>query len=138
MPGIHHVACVTDDPEAVAEVLREVFGCGPDAPISADGPAASTLLGWPDGPGFDGFVTGSGGAGMVEVIPIPDELRDAVQPGVALLSFAVRDIDERVARCRSLGHTVTDPVRVRNETVDVSLARFTVGGVPFELAQFHD
>ena len=74
---------------------------------------------------------------MVEVIPLPDSLRGAVTPGVALLSFAVRDIDERVAQCRALGHTVTDPVRVTNETVDVSLARFVVGGVPFELAQFH-
>jgi hypothetical protein len=111
-----------------------VFGCGPGAPVRADGEAACALLGRPDSPGFDGFVTGSGGGGMIEVIPIPDSLRGSVRPGVALLSFAVRDIEERIALCRSLGHTVTDPVRVRNETVDVSLARFVVGGIPFELA----
>lgn len=137
MPGIHHVAAVTDDPEAVAQVLRQVFGCGSTSPVSADGSAASVLLGWPENHGFDGFVTGSGRGAMVEVIPIPGELRGAVTPGVALLSYAVRDIEERIALCRSMGIEVSEPVRVTNETIDVSLARFMVGGIPFELAQFH-
>ncbi|HTK65108.1 MAG TPA: hypothetical protein VL595_22155 [Pseudonocardia sp.] len=137
MPGIHHVACVTDEPEAVAEVLREVFGCGAGSPVSADGTAASALLGWPSNPGFEGFITGSGRGGQIEVIPIPPELGDAVTPGVALLSYAVRDIEERIALCRSMGIEVSAPVRVTNDTIDVSLARFVVGGIPFELAQFH-
>jgi len=50
----------------------------------------------------------------------------------------VRDIDERIALCRSMGIEVSDPVRVANDTIDVSLARFVVGGIPFELAQFHE
>lgn len=138
MAGVHHVAAVTDDPEAVARVLSEVFGCGATSPVSADGSAASALLGWPASSGFDGFVAGSGRAGgMIEVIPIPAELRDTVTPGVALLSYAVRDIEERIALCRSMGIEVSAPVRVTNHTIDVTLARFVVGGIPFELAQFH-
>jgi hypothetical protein len=129
---------MTDDPDAVAEVLREVFGCGSTSPVTADGDAASALLGWPESPGFDGFITGSGGRGTVEVIPIPAELRGTVSPGVALVSFAVRDIEERIALCRSMGIEVSAPVRVSNTTIDVSLARFVVGGIPFELAQFHE
>ena len=128
---------MTDDPEAVAQVLDKVFGLGSRNPVSADGPSASALLGWPASSGFDGFITDPGRGGMVEVIPIPDSLRDVVTPGVALLSFAVRDIEERIALCRSMGIAVSDPVRVSNETIDVTLARFVVGGVPFELAQFH-
>jgi hypothetical protein len=128
---------MTDDPDAVAQVLREVFGCESTSPVSADGSAASALLGWPESPGFDGFITGSGRGGMVEVIPIPAELWDTVAPGVALLSYAVRDIEERIALCLSMGIEVSSPVRVTNDTIDVSLARFVVGGIPFELAQFH-
>jgi hypothetical protein len=129
---------VTDDPGAVAAVLREVFGCDAVSPVSADGAAASALLGWPVNPGFEGFVTGFRNGGQLEVIPIPAELRDSVPSGVALLSYAVRDIDERIALCRSMGIEVSDPVRVANDTIDVSLARFVVGGIPFELAQFHE
>jgi catechol 2,3-dioxygenase-like lactoylglutathione lyase family enzyme len=135
--GIHHVAAVTDDPDAVAWVLREVLGCGSVSPVRADGAAASALLGWPDSPGVDGFITSPGRGGMIEVIPIPEQLRDTVSPGVALLSYAVRDIEDRIALCRSKGIEVSDPVRVTNETMDATLARFVVGGIPFELAQFH-
>jgi hypothetical protein len=121
----------------VAQVLDRVLGCAGNNPVAADGPSASALLGWPANSGFDGFITDPGRGGMVEVIPIPSELQGSVAPGIALLSFAVRDIGERIALLRSMGIEVSEPARVSNDTIDATLARFVVGGVPFEMAQFH-
>jgi catechol 2,3-dioxygenase-like lactoylglutathione lyase family enzyme len=132
----HHIACVTDEPEAVITFLTEVIGLELTGTLRAPGDATSAILGWPENDGADGWMLGKGSGGLVEVIRIPDGLRDEVAPQFALISFATPDLEDRVARCRERGITVNDPIRTKGEGLDLSGAVAHVGGLAFELLRF--
>lgn len=132
----HHIACVTDDPDAVIAFLTEVLGLELTGELRAPGDATSTILGWPENDGARGWMLGRGQGGLVEVIEIPDDLRGKVQPRFALISFATPDLEERVARCRERGIEVTDPIRTKGQGLDLSGSVATVGGLAFELLRF--
>jgi catechol 2,3-dioxygenase-like lactoylglutathione lyase family enzyme len=132
----HHIACVTDDPEAVIAFLTEVLGLELTGRLRAPGDATSTILGWPENDGAEGWMLGKGSGGLVEVIRIPDELRGRVEPRFALISFATPDLEARVEQCRERGIAVTDPIRTKGEGLDLSGSVATVGGLAFELLRF--
>ena len=132
----HHIACVTDDPEAVIAFLTEVLDLELTGELRAPGDATSAILGWPENDGARGWMLGRGHGGLVEVIAIPDELRGKVEPQFALISFATPDLEERVARCRERGIPVTDPIRTKGEGLDLSGSVATIGGLAFELLRF--
>ena len=92
----HHIACVTDDPDAVIGFLTDVIGLELTGRLHAPGDATSTILGWPENDGAQGWMLGQGPGGLVEVIEIPEALRDRVQPGFALASFSIPDLEDRV------------------------------------------
>lgn len=119
--AFHHALCVTDDQPAVAAALAMVLGVAPesgDYSWEAGSPALiSTLL-------------GADSAGTIEVAPLPDELRGRLNPGTTGISFAVDNLDERVAACRAAGLAVTVVPG------DLPFAVVTVGGVDFELVRF--
>lgn len=132
----HHIACVTDDPEAVIEFLTKVLGLELTGELRAPGDATSTILGWPENDGAQGWMLGRGQGGLVEVIRIPDELRGQVEPRFALISFATPDLEDRVQECRNRGIDVSEPIRTKGEGMDLSGAVATVGGLAFELLRF--
>jgi hypothetical protein len=123
-PGtLQHAVCFTDDVEAVTTRLRAVLGLPGDGggPLAWDGagPAPITAL------------LGPGSAGAIDVVPLPVQLRGRLTPGTMAVSFAVDDLDERVAACRAAGLAVAggaggDPAVPAHAVV-------TVAGLEFEL-----
>ena len=106
----HHALCVTDDEPAVAAALARVLG---------DRALVSALL----GPDSDA---------TVDVVALPAELNGRLVPGTTSISFAVDDLDERVAACRAMGLDVTVGVG----SGDLPYAVVTVAGLEFELVRF--
>jgi hypothetical protein len=104
----HHALCVTDDVPATAAALATIS----PAVISA--------------------ILGDDSAGMVELAPLPRELNGRLVPGTTSISFAVDDLDERVAACRAAGLDMsvgTEPAS------GLSYAVVTVAGLEFELVE---
>ncbi len=131
----HHVACVTDDRDAVVRFLTEVVGLEAHGELHAPPESCSAILGWPeDNPGADGTMLGEGPGGLVEVIEIPAALRDRVQPNISLASFATPDLEDRVEAARRSGAEVSDVIGTEELGLQGSVAR--VGGIAFELLRF--
>jgi|GEM_PF-2721495 len=122
-PGtIQYALCVTDDEPAVSDRLRAVLGL----PGARPGP-----LSWESGsPALIGTILGPASAGTIEVEPLPAELRGRLTPGTTAISFAVDDLDERVAACRAAGLDVTVPL---GGAAGLPYAVVTVAGLEFEL-----
>ena len=114
----HQALCVTDDERAVRSALRSVLGL----------PAGAGELSWePGSPALIGTLLGAASAGTIELEPLPAELNGRLVPGTTSISFAVDDLDERVAACRAAGLDVTVGIG------DLSFAVVTVAGLEFEL-----
>jgi hypothetical protein len=116
-----HAICVTDDEDGVAARLRTVLGL----------PAGAGTLAWDPGPGtLIATILGPESSGTIEVVRLPAELRGRLTPATTSISFAVDDLDTRVAACRAAGL----PVSVIPG--DVSFAVVTAAGLDFELVRF--
>ena len=127
VPRIHSAICVTDDEEGVAAALRGVLGLPPGAPS----------LSWEAGsPALIGTLLGAGSAGTIEVVPLPAELRGRLTPGTTAVSFAVDDLEGRVAACRAAGLDVTVAPHHPVGAGGVSYAVVAVAGLEFELVRF--
>jgi catechol 2,3-dioxygenase-like lactoylglutathione lyase family enzyme len=131
----HHVACFTDDPDAVHAYLTEVLGLPEQLRFRIPGDDLVATAGWPPSSGTDAVMYGTQPAGLVEVIAIPEELRGVVRPGPWLVSFAAPDLDVRVAAARAQGLGHSDPYTTVGE-VRLAASFTTVGGIPFELVRF--
>lgn len=103
----HQALCVTDDEAAVGAALALVLG---------DRALVSALL----GPDSDA---------TIELVPLPAELGDRLVPGTTSISFAVDDLNERVAACRAAGLDVIVGVGAG----DLPYAVVTLAGLEFEL-----
>jgi len=126
LPGtIQRALCVTDDVEAVTARLRFVLGL-------AEG-AAGPLSWEPGGPALIGTILGAGSSGTIDVEPLPAELGGRLVPGTTAISFAVDDLDERVAACRAAGLPVTE---VGAGPGGCGFAVVAAAGLEFELVQF--
>jgi hypothetical protein len=107
---VHQALCVTDDEDGVAAALAVVL---------ADEALIGTLL-------------GPGSTAAIELVPLPTELEGRLVPGTTSISFAVDDLEDRVAACRAAGLDVTVGVGAG----DLSYAVVTVAGLEFELVCF--
>jgi hypothetical protein len=126
---LQYAICVTDDEAAVGAALGAVLGL----------PAATAAgaLSWEAGsPAPIGTILGPGSAGTIEIVRLPDELRGRLTPPTMAISFAVDDLEDRVAACRAAGFHVTVAPEVQAGRGDVSYAVVTVAGVEFELVHF--
>jgi hypothetical protein len=82
---------------------------------------------------------GSGTAGLVEVIRIPDEVKPIVKPGYGLMTFATPNLEEWLDQCRARGHRLSNLHKFQpSSTTSVSTAVTWVGGIPFELVRYED
>ena len=57
------------------------------AQFRVPGEVLETTLGWPPSDGADLTILGDGDAGLVEVLDVPEQLREAAPEGLAALSF---------------------------------------------------
>ena len=131
----HHVACVTDDPEAVHRFLTEVVGLAEHLRFRVSGDDLSRTAGWPPNDGADVTMYGRPPAGIVEVIAIPEALRGQVEPRLWLVSFATAEVRSFVDRARAIGLAPSDPAPTRGD-VDITTSIVEVGGVTWEFVSF--
>jgi hypothetical protein len=103
----HHALCVTDDGPAVATALATIS------------PTVMRAL------------LGEDAAGMIEIAALPAELNGRLIPPTTAISFAVDNLDERVAACRAAGLDVSVAVGGG----ELAYAVVTVAGLEFELVE---
>ena len=131
----HHVACVTDDPDAVHAFLTEVVGLEVHLRFTVSGDDLTRNAGWPESDGAAVTMYGRPPAGIVEVIAIPEALRGRVEPKLWLVSFATAEVASFVERARGLGLDPTPPNPTRGE-VDITTSIVDVGGITWEFVSF--
>jgi hypothetical protein len=108
---IHETISVTDDEDGVAAALAGVLH---------DTALISALL-------------GPGSVATIDIVPLPAELSGRLVPGTTSISFAVDDLDERVAACRAAGLDVTvgvGPGDLPYAVVSVAALKFELVGYP--------
>lgn len=131
----HHVACITDDPDAVHTFLTEVVGLPVHLTFSISGEDLTRTAGWPESDGAVVTMYGRPPAGIVEVVAIPETLRGRVEPRLWLVSFATADVVSFVERARGIGLHPSDPAPTRGD-VDITTSIVDVGGITWEFVSF--
>jgi catechol 2,3-dioxygenase-like lactoylglutathione lyase family enzyme len=126
---LHHVVMLSHSATRFIGFLTDVVGMDVQHSFRVPGQILETTLGWPPSEGADVTILGSGMAGLVEVLDVPEQLRTAVSEGLAALSFLADDYGTMQDRARQF----TDDVTVLDTGVPgVDLFICTLGGVPME------
>ena len=130
MPNqLHHVVMLSHSATRFIRFLTDVVGMEVQHSFRVPGEILETTLGWPPSEGADVTILGSGMAGLVEVLDVPEQLRAAAPEGLAALSFMADDYGTMQERARQF----TDDVTVLDTGVPgVDLFICTMGGVPME------
>ena len=111
------------------QFLTDVAGMGIQYQFRVPGPVLEATLGWPPSDGADVTILGTGTAGLIEVLDVPENLRAVAPEGLAALSFLTDDFDNVQNKARGLA----DDVTVFDAGVPgVDLFFCTMGGVPIE------
>ena len=97
--------------------------------VRVPGPVLETTLGWPPSDGADVTILGSGVAGLIEVLDVPEHLRESAPEGLAALSFLAEDFAG--SHDAAKGHA-SDVTLFDAGVPGVDLFFCTVGGVPME------
>jgi catechol 2,3-dioxygenase-like lactoylglutathione lyase family enzyme len=130
MPNhLHHVVMRSHSAERFIAFLTDVVGMTVAYEMRVPGEVLETTLGWPPSDGADVTILGSGEAGLIEVLDVPEHLRDVAPEGLAALSFLTEDFEGSRERASVFASDVT--------TFDagvpgVNLFFCTMGGVPVE------
>jgi len=126
---LHHVVMRSHSAESFIRFLTDVAGMAVQAQFRVPGPVFEATLGWPPSDGADITILGSGDAGLIEVIDVPEHLRDVAPEGLAALSFMTDDFarTQEAARSHASDVTVFDA-----GFSGVDLFFCTMGGVPVE------
>ena len=133
--AVKAVVLVSDLDEVLG--FLELVGVAPVERFESTGEQAAIGLGWSvDDGATRGAIVGAR-QGILELVEIPPALRDMVSPGVAALSFGVRDVEGLTATAASAGLAVDGPHDITGVDGAVStLTRVAVGGMRFELIRF--
>jgi catechol 2,3-dioxygenase-like lactoylglutathione lyase family enzyme len=135
--SLSHVVVFTDDLDAVVGFLTGIAQVPAVSPYEVAPEDTHALFGWPlDLPPAKGAFVGEG-AGSIDVLEIPDALRDTVPTGVRLLAVTNRDAAAAGVVAADAGYDVRGPFRTTAATGQpMSLVEVVAGGVAFELVQF--
>ena len=126
---LHHVVMRSHSAETFIGFLTDVAGLTVQFEMRVPGPVLEATLGWPPSDGADITVLGNGDVGLVEVLDVPEHLRDVAPEGLAALSFLTDDFGGSQEAARKFA----DDVTVFDAGVPgVDLFFCTVGGVPME------
>jgi catechol 2,3-dioxygenase-like lactoylglutathione lyase family enzyme len=129
MPArLHHVVMLSHDAQTFHAFLTDVVGMEVQFRIRIPGQVLEQSLGWPPCDGADLAMFGSGDAGLVEVIDVPEDLRDAVGEGLAGLSFMAEDFAATRAKAKDFAEV--KPIDTGVPGVDLFFC--AMGGVPIE------
>ena len=115
--------------------LTDVVGMDVQHSFRVPGEVLEATLGWPPSDGADVTILGSGVAGLIEVLDVPEHLRAAAPEGLAALSFLTDDFSNVQDKARTMASDVT----VFDAGVPgVDLFFCTMGGVPMEFMGSYD
>jgi catechol 2,3-dioxygenase-like lactoylglutathione lyase family enzyme len=130
MPNqLHHVVMLSHSADRFIGFLTDVVGMEVQHSFQVPGEILETTLGWPPSEGADVAILGSGMAGLVEVLDVPEQLRSAVPEGLAALSFLADDYSTTLDRARQFNSDITV---LDTGLPGVDLFICTMGGVPME------
>jgi hypothetical protein len=115
--------------------LTDVVGMQVQTRFRVPGKVLETTLGWPPSDGADVTMLGSGDAGLVEVLDVPENLRDVAPEGLAALSFLTDDYSSTLEKARTMASDVT---MLFGDVPGVNLFFCTMGGVPIEFMGSYD
>jgi catechol 2,3-dioxygenase-like lactoylglutathione lyase family enzyme len=126
---LHHVVMRSHSAEKFIAFLTDVVGMEVQFSLRVPGHVFEATLGWPPSDGADVTMVGTGDAGLIEVLDVPEPLRDIAPEGLAALSFMTDDFDatQEAAKKFSSDVTVFD---TGTPGVDMFFCR--MGGVPVE------
>ncbi|OBB39905.1 VOC family protein [Mycobacterium sp. 852002-51961_SCH5331710] len=130
MPNqLHHVVMRSHSADTFIGFLTDVVGMEVQHHFRVPGDVLEATLGWPPSDGADVTILGTGTAGLIEVLDVPEHLRAVAPEGLAALSFLTDDYATAQERARA--HT--DDVTVLDTGMPgVDLFFCTMGGVPME------
>ena len=129
MPNLHHVVMRSHAAETFTEFLTEVMGMAVQFQMHVPGEVLEKTLGWPASDGAEVTMLGTGEAGLIEVLDVPEHLRGVVPEGLAALSFKADDF----TAVREKASAFADDVTMLDTGVPgVDLFFCTMGGVPIE------
>ncbi|ULE31724.1 VOC family protein [Mycobacterium sp. IDR2000157661] len=130
MPSsLHHVVMRSHSAPTLIEFLSEVVGVTVQFRMHVPGEVLEKTLDWPPSAGADVTMLGSGDAGLIEVLDVPEQLRAQVPEGLAALSFMAGDFGATRERASSFANDVT---MLDTGVPGVDLFFCTMGGVPME------
>jgi catechol 2,3-dioxygenase-like lactoylglutathione lyase family enzyme len=136
MPNqLHHVVMRSHSAGTFIAFLTDVVGMEIQTQFRVPGEVLETTLGWPPSDGADVTMLGSGDAGLVEVLDVPEHLRDVAPEGLAALSFLTNDYNNVQDRARTMASDVTV---LFGDVPGVNLFFCTMGGVPIEFMGGYD
>ncbi len=126
---LHHVVMRSHSAQTFIAFLTDVVGMNVAFQMRVPTEILEKTLGWPPSDGADVTMLGSGDAGLIEVLDVPDHLRDVAPEGLAALSFLTDDFGG--ARNRATAFP-TDVTALDTGVPGVELFFCTMGGVPME------
>ena len=130
MPNqLHHVVMLSHSADRFIGFLTDVVGMDVQHSFRVPGEILETTLGWPPSDGADVTILGSGVAGLVEVLDVPEQLRTAAPEGLAALSFLADDYRTTLDRARQFSSDITV---LDTGVPGVDLFICALGGVPME------
>lgn len=130
MPNqLHHVVMLSHSATRFVGFLTDVVGMEVQHSFRVPGQILESTLGWPPSEGADVTILGTGMAGLVEVLDVPEPLRATVPEGLAALSFMTDDYSATLNRAREFAGKVT---ALDVGVPGVELFICTMGGVPME------
>jgi hypothetical protein len=117
------------------QFLTDVVGMEIAAQFRVPGEVLEATLGWPPSEGADVTMLGSGDAGLVEVLDVPENRSDVAPEGLAALSFLTDDYNSTQDKARTMADDVTV---LFGDVPGVNLFFCTMGGVPIEFMGGYD
>jgi catechol 2,3-dioxygenase-like lactoylglutathione lyase family enzyme len=130
MPNqLHHVVMLSHSADRFIGFLTDIVGMDIQHSFRVPGEMLEKTLGWPPSEGADITILGSGLAGLVEVLDVPEQLRSAAPEGLAALSFLADDYSVTLDKARQFSSDVTV---LDTGIPGVDLFVCTMGGVPME------
>jgi catechol 2,3-dioxygenase-like lactoylglutathione lyase family enzyme len=126
---MHHVVMRSHSAQTFVAFLTDVLGMEVQFQMRVPSEVLEQTLGWPPSDGADVAMVGAGDAGLIEVLDVPEHLRDVAPEGLAALSFMTDDYDSVREKAASFTGDVTGL-----DTIfpGVQLFFCTMGGVPLE------
>ena len=129
MKQLHHVVMRSHSAATFVAFLTEVVGMEVQFQMRVPSEVLEATSRWPPSDGADVTMLGSGDSGLIEVLDVPEHLRDVAPEGLAALSFLTDDFGG--ARDKA-GTFTNDVAQLDAGFPGVDLFFCTMGGVPIE------